>query len=163
MGAHRISARNTDYRPKKHPQDSRHHRTVLWALPSLFSTCVQRRNLRRVSRTNIAVLFPPKNIPDSGQCLLPQGPRCMDMVLGQSETHRGVQSSSLLPRTQRSGKNMASHTITRHAQQVFPNSRRTSFSPNLNLPKHPEKSVSSYGLPPSLSVNIMSLYLCNDK
>ncbi len=33
---------------------------------------------------------------------------------------------------------------------------------NLNFSKHPEKSIPGHGLSPAISVNIRSLYLCND-
>ncbi len=162
MGAHRISTRNTDHWQEKHPQDFRHHRVVLRPFPLLFPIGVQRRNLRCLSRKNRALLFPAKDILDSGQCLLLQRPRCLDVVLGQSETHIGIQSSSVLTGTQRSGENMASHTLARDTQRVFPDSRRTPLRFNLNFSKHPERSLSGFWIPPSISVIVMSLYLCND-
>lgn len=162
MGTHRISTGNTDYRAEKHSQDFRQHRVVLCTLPLLFSAGVQRRDLHRVSGTSSAVLFSTKSISDPRQCLLPQRQRRLDLVLRQSETYRSIQSSSLLSGTQRHRENMASYTPTRHTQQIFPNSRRTSLIPNFNLSKHSEESISGYGISSSISVNLMSLYLYKD-
>jgi hypothetical protein len=75
------------------------------------------------------------------------------MVFHSSQIHRGLQSPSLLSRTQCAGKNMASHSSARYPQSIFYNPRRTPLCPALDISQHTEESVSSYGISASISIN----------
>jgi hypothetical protein len=98
------------------------------------------------------MLLPAKSISDSGQCFVPQRQRCLGMVFRSSQIHRGLQSPSLLSRTQCTGKNMASRSSARYPQSIFHNPRRTPLRSDFDISQHTEESISSYGLSASISI-----------
>ena len=160
LGTDRVSAGNPDHRAAEHAQDLRNHRTILCQVPLSFPRSVQYRNVHRVSRKNAAMLFPTKGLFDSGQCLVPQRPGCMGMVLRSPEIYGSLQPPQVFSRAQCVGADMASYTYHRHAQPILRDSARATLDANFNIPKHSKEAVAGTWLPATLSIIFMSLYLC---
>jgi hypothetical protein len=153
MGADRVSATTTDYRTEKHPQDFRYDRAALCQIPLPLSERLQCRNIYPVSRTNFAMLLPTKSVSDSRQCVVPQRPGRVGVVLRPPHVPRGLQPSGVFTRAQRIRKNMASHASTRYPQSILCNSGRASLCLNLNVSEHPEKAITGYRISAPISIN----------
>lgn len=160
MGENRFSAGNTDYGTEKYAQNIRYNRTVLCQISLPLSEGLQCRDIHRVSRTNFAMLFPAISISDSRQCIVPQRQRRVGVVCRPPKIHRSLQPPRVFSPVQRIRENMASHTSSRYTQSILCIPGRASRCLNFNVSKHPEKTVSGYGLFASVSIIIMSLYLC---
>ena len=161
MGEDRFSAGNTDYGAEKHAQNIRHNRAVLCQISLPLSEGLQCRNIHRVSRTNFAMLFPAKSISDSRQCIVPQRQRRVGVVCRPPKIHRSLQPPRVFSPVQCIREDMASHTSSRYTQSILCIPGRASLCLDFNVSEHPEKTVSGYGLSTSVSIIIMSLYLCN--
>jgi hypothetical protein len=161
MVTSRFSTGNTINRATKYAQDFWYNRVVLCSISLPISNSLQCYYLFDVSRTDCAWLFPQKNIFDSGQCSLSQRSKCLAMVCRTSQIYRGVQSPPIFSRVQRPRKNMASHASTWNTQSVFSNSDRASFHLDFDVPEYSDESITSNGIFATISINIMSLYLCN--
>jgi len=116
------------------------------------------QHLHRLSRKDSAPISPSKDISHPGQCVLPQGQKCLDVVFRSPKIHRGFQSSGLFSGVQCPGTHLASHAIAWYTQPLFLNTERTAFCPDLYVSKYPKKSVTSARLFAAVPI-IMSRYL----
>jgi hypothetical protein len=161
MVTSRFAAGNTINRTTQHTQDLWHHRTVLCSISLPISNSLQCAHVLDLSRTDRTFLFPQKDIFDSGQRSLSQRSRCVAMVCCTSQIYRSIQSSSIFSRIQRARENMAFHPLTWHPQSIFFNPQRALFHVKFDVSEHSDEAIAGYGILASLSINIMSLYLCN--
>ena len=160
LGTDRLSAGNPDHGTEEHAQDLWNNRTILCQVPLSFPRSVQCRNVHRVSRKNAAMLFSAQSLFDSRQCLIPQRSGRMGMVLGPSKIYGSLQSSCVFSRAQCAGKNMASYTYQRYTQPILCNALRAAFDVNFHVSKHSKESLTGTRISTTLSIILMSLYLC---
>lgn len=161
MVTSRFATGNTINWTTKHAQDFWYNRVVLCSISLSISYSLQCYHIFDISRTDCAWLFPQKDIFDSGQCSLSQRSKSLAMVCRTSQIYRGVQSPPIFSRVQRPRKNMASHSPTWYTQSVFSIPERASLHFDFDVSQYSDESITSNGVFTTLSINIMSLYLCN--
>ena len=158
MGQGRSSAGNSHHRPAQHSENIRNYRAIFRQIPLPVPRCFQCPNLHQVPGKSSASLFSPQNTSHPGQCFLPQRRRCLVMVLGTPQTHRGTQFTALFSRTQCVGKNLAPYTGSWNTQSLFSVPRRIARYTNHNVSQYSAQSISSSGI--FASISIMSPFLC---
>ena len=159
MGKGRLPATNPQYGATQYTQIFWNHRIIPRPVPLSFSGGLQRADIYPLSRKSPAQLLPPKNLSYSRQCFLSQRPYRLGLVQQPSQTYRSFQSSGVFSEPECFRKNLASHAPLRYSQQIFQNTIRTAVDFNFDLSKHPTQSKAGHGLPSSLSMNYVALFM----
>src|SRR5271157_2956675 len=114
-----LPSRSSGYRRAQEREDPRSHRAVAHAVRLSTRHRLQRLHLPRLPRTTGPALSPPGGHPDSGQRLLPQGRRRVELVQRQPALAGGASVAALLARVESHRTAMAAHAQERDAQSFL--------------------------------------------
>ena len=145
VGESRMPAPNSNHRSEEGLKSIWHDRTLYRPFPLSLSKTLRCLYLYRLSGEGNPELLSPENLPDPGQCILPQGSGGLALAFRPAPLYRGLQSSPIFSRTQRFGKSLAFYSTPGNSQPLLRNLGGTLQFFNFDIPEYPESSVTGTG------------------